>query len=153
MTSISDRLIYFSLFFSIFLFELLNSTSFIFENNSVYPTILIFILFIVVIYFYKKLKDKKRVGEFLKKDLTDLGYEIIAERPPTFKDRYENYEIKFGPYINGIPLDNFRYKAQFKRHFFVKTEKGNYFELIISIIQTWRNKIKFRIDDTTRIRN
>ena len=37
------------------------------------------------------------------------------------------------------------------RRFVVKNEKDQYFELIITIVQTWRDKFIFKINGITRL--
>jgi hypothetical protein len=103
--------------------------------------------------FHKKSKDQKRAGDYIKQDLAAMNYTILEERPLTIREQYENFEFDFGPFINGISVERLRYKNKMMRHFVVRNENGYDFELIITIIQTWRDKIKFRIESTSRIRN
>ncbi len=118
---------------------------------STTPLILILGIFYLII--YKKLRNRKRISEYIKPGLAAMNYTILSERPLTLKEQYENYELDFGPFINGVSINVLMYKSQMKRHFVVKNEKDHDFELIISIIQTWRDKFKFRIESTSRIRN
>jgi hypothetical protein len=114
---------------------------------------IVIILIITYCLIIKNLKDKKRLEEFLKADFAAINYTILLERPLTFKEQYENFEANFGPFINGVSIDVLRYKNQMKRHFVVRNEKEHDFELIVTIIQTWRNKLRYRIDNKSRIRN
>ncbi len=132
--------------------------SVIFGISFVQSNVLIWFLIIITIgAFYtitrKKVKDKSRISDLIKPDLAALNYTILSERPLTIKEEYENYELDFGPFVNGLSINRFRYKNQMKRLFVVRNEKGHDFELIITIIQTWRNKIRYRIESTSRIRN
>jgi len=125
-----------------------------FIGNNIFlllPTVIT--LMIAYSLIIKKLKDKKRSEEFLKADFAAINYTILSERPLTFKEQYENYEANFGPFLNGVSVDVLRYKNQMKRHFVVRNEKEHDFELIVTIIQTWRNKLRYKIDSKSRIRN
>ena len=44
-----------------------------------------------------------------------------------------------------------QYKNYTKRYFKVINENGYEFELIVTVIQTWKDKFKYRIEDTIRI--
>lgn len=102
----------------------------------------------------KILKDKKRSGTLLENDLANLGYSIISERPLTIKEQYENYEMDFGfNYLEGINTNSLLYKAKMLRHFLVKNENNYEFELIITVVQTWRDKIIYKIISTKRVRD
>ncbi len=126
-------------------------SSFLVENGYWF-----FVFIPIAFYFmiHKKNQDKIRVGDFLKKDFTTMNYTISSERPLTFKEKFENFELG-GPFIavNGIPINAIRYKNQMKRHFVVRNEKNHDFELIVEVVQTWRNRILYNISSTSRIRN
>ena len=102
---------------------------------------------------HERIKGRKRVGELLRQSFTSENYVILAERPLTFRERLENVEFDFGPFINGVSINTIKYKSRMKRHFLVRNEKGHDFELIVSIIQTWTDKIKYSVDSKSRIRN
>ncbi len=153
MTTYKDLFIYVLLWLGLFELTHYILELNIFGDNTLLsiPVVLTFIA--VYIFFYKKLKNKKRVSLLLEKDFAAMNYTILAERPLSFKEQYENFEFDFGPTINGFSINGIRYKNRMKRHFTVRNENGYDFELIISIIQTWRNKFKYNIDSTSRIRN
>jgi len=153
MTTNKDILIRFLLLVA--LYELvynIDQISFL-QINIVLPILIVLIAVISYFFTLKSLKDKKRVSELIKQDLVEMNYTILSERPLTLKEQYENFEFDFGPFINGMSVNVLRYKSEIKRHFVVRNEKDHDFELIITIIQTWRNKFKFRIESSSRIRN
>ena len=124
------------------------------QNNALIQILLVVIIFSIYLVVLKKLNDRKRVSEYLKQSLTDAkNYIIISERPLTLKEQYQNFEFEFGATINGISLDFLRFKSRMKRHFVVRNEKEHDFELVVEIIQTWGDKIKYDIKHTSRIRN
>ena len=100
------------------------------------------------------MKDDVRSDEFIRNELAAMNYSIISERPLTIKEQWESYELDFGyNYLSGINTNSIRYKNKMLRHFEVKNEKEHTFELIITIVQTWGDKIIYKINSTTRIRN
>jgi len=153
MTTWRDIFIRFLLFAA--LYELLVNLyriSFLRSNillNSLVSIILVASYLLII----KNLKDKKRVSELIKQDLAALNYTILSERPLTLREQYENFDMKVSIFFNGMSLDPLRYKNRMKRFFVVRNEKVHDFELIITIIQTWRNKFSFRIESTSRIRS
>jgi len=108
-----------------------------------------FLLFCVA---YTWLKRKKRVSEFLQQSFASENYTILAERPLTFSESFENLPIEVGIYSN-IPIGALRYKSRLKRHFIVRNEKNHDFELIVSVVQTWGDDFKYHIDSKSRIRD
>ena len=102
----------------------------------------------------KTFKDTKRISVALKEELAKLNYTILEERPLTIREQYENYELDLGfNYLDGISTNSWLYKAKMLRHLKVVNEKDHYFELIVTVVQTWRDKIIYKINSTTRIRD
>jgi hypothetical protein len=116
------------------------------------------ILFLVSSYFLfrREFESSKKTSELLVKNFAEMNYAILSERPLTFKEKYESndaFQLSLGSYIGGVHIDKFRYKNKIKRHFIVRNEKNHDFELIVTIIQTWGDKIKYSIDSKSRIRD
>jgi hypothetical protein len=150
MTTWKDLFIRFLLFIGVAIVSLI----FIASNNFavMVPVALLMIFSYQLI--LKKLKDKKRISSLIKNDLAAMNYTIISERPLTIKEQYENYEWDLGfNYLEGISTSSWLYKAKMLRHFVVRNEKEHEFELIITIVQTWRNKFIFKINSTSRLRD
>jgi hypothetical protein len=130
------------------------STNFI-PDNLLFAFVFNAILVLAYVLILKKMKDAKRASEIFSTCFAEMNYTILSERPLTFKEQYANFEFNFGPSIriNGIYLNNLKYKNKMKRLFIVRNEKEHDFELIVTIMQTWRDKIKYSIDSTSRIRD
>jgi len=108
--------------------------------------------FIAYFIILQKFKDKKQATRFLKSDLARLNYTILSERPLTGRELYENFESAIGySYLNDSNTNGWLYKNKMLRRFVVKNEKDQYFELIITIVQTWRDKFIFKINGITRL--
>jgi hypothetical protein len=88
--------------------------------------------------------------EYIKPDLIAMNYTILSDRPLTAREKYENFEFEPDMFRSTILKE---YIWQIKRLFIVRNEKGHDFEIVTTIVQTWRGKIRYRIDNTSRIRN
>jgi len=98
-------------------------------NNWFLALVFNAVLVIAYVLILKKMRDAKRAGEFLSASFAAMNYNILSERPLTLKEQYENFEFNFEPSfrINGIYLNNLRYKNKMKRHFIVRNEKEHEF--------------------------
>ena len=153
MTTWKDVFINILIFGGWYLSILLIGRAGLINNDFVLAVVAVFSCWVIYFTIYKKLQNRRRTGIFLEKDFAALNYRIVYERPLTFKEQYENFEFDFGPFIDGILIRRLRCKSGIKRHFVVRNENDYDFELIVTITQTWTEKLRYRIDSTSRIRN
>lgn len=153
MTSYKDLLFRLLLLMgAYFLTSYLTDNNFL-SANTPWTLPVFFIPFVLYLVIRKRLRGKIVTSDALEHEFNSLNYQVLLERPLTLKEQYENFEFEFGLFINGISLGRLQYKARMQRYFKVRNEKDHDFELIVTITQTWRDKIKYRIESTSRIRN
>jgi len=126
----------------------------LFENHFLWSLLLLIAQIALSFSILIKIRNNKTVIEILKPDFASQNYTIISERPLTFKESYNNYELDFGlNYLSGTTTNSLLYRSKMVRYVVVKNEKDHYFELIVSIVHTWRNKYLYRILSKSRIRD
>lgn len=78
-------------------------------------------------------------------ELSNMGYKLISERPPTFVEVLDNLEIAPAILVNGTPIQNFSRISQNERMLHVRRSDEIEFELRALITKTWSKKYKLKI--------
>ena len=81
----------------------------------------------------------------IENELSNMGYELISERPPTFSELLDNLEIAPRILINGMPFESFTRISQNERMLHVRRPDEVEFELRALITKTWSKKYKLEI--------
>ena len=87
----------------------------------------------------------------IENELSNMGYELISERPPTFSELLDNLEIAPTILVNGTPFESFTRISQNERMLHVRRSDEVEFELRALITKTWRKKYKLEILKKTRL--
>ncbi|OOQ59246.1 hypothetical protein [Mucilaginibacter pedocola] len=80
-----------------------------------------------------------------------LQYTILEERLLTAKEAWDAFEPLDIPFDSSFPA--LAHKNFGHRYFRVEDPNGYQFELVVTVIQTWHNKFRYRIESTSRIRD
>ncbi|MEM9338914.1 MAG: hypothetical protein AAGA66_09315 [Bacteroidota bacterium] len=87
----------------------------------------------------------------IENELSNMGYQLISERPPTFAEILSNLEITPTILFNGTPIQNFTRISQNERMLHVRRSDEVEFELRALITKTWSRKYKLEIVKKTRL--
>jgi len=101
---------------------------------SDYP-FLIIPLFIIVIIIKAKIKNNKKILQYVKADFEKLGFELLNERAAKFSEL--KFSLSFEPTVGGMPISRYKYIRRFTRIFEAKNREGKKVILNSIITKKW----------------